>query len=114
MSLRLLPITHLAVERAKAEMGAGSEGAHAELVGLLKRMIIVDLRGVPVRRIGARGDLPEQAQGQGLVAPLLVLTGEGEGLLGGLPRIVQPAVAQKGLTEVDDTHGLAVLEKRGV
>jgi len=39
--LRLLALTHAAVELAEAEVAVGDEGAHAELAGERQRVAIV-------------------------------------------------------------------------
>jgi hypothetical protein len=57
-------------------VAVGQEWAHAECVGEGDRLPIMTFSGLNLRGVSMGGNLSQEAQGIGLVSPLLMSTGE--------------------------------------
>jgi hypothetical protein len=71
----------MGVERAHSELLAEGGSLSVEALGLFR-----------IEELALRGDVAEEPERVGLVASLLVLAGEANGLLGGVERVGRPAL----------------------
>src|SRR5262245_47143292 len=89
---------------AEMEMAVRDERPHVELVGQSQRIPVVRLCPVDIAPITARSDFAEQAETPGLVASLLVVLCEGQGLESIARRIIEAPLDQAGFAEPRHLH----------
>jgi hypothetical protein len=87
----LLPLAELRIQGPKAMVAVGLEGAHAKGFGEGEGLAVVGGGLVDVWGNAMRGDLAEEVQGIGLVAPFLVLASKRERARGEGVRLLQAA-----------------------
>ncbi len=102
----LLPLAGLGVQRAEAVLAVRLERAHAELVSQSAGLLVVGFGLYALRRLAPRRNVAEKAQGVRLAAPLLVLTGERQRMLGEGVRLLQAASQQLRLPQGETTERL--------
>ena len=95
----LLPLADLGIQRAEAEVAVGLERAHAELLGQGEGLAIMGFGLLAHPEARAARNLAEEAQGIGLVATFLMLTGERQRLFGEGVRLLQVAGQQLRLAQ---------------
>ena len=81
MLARLSEVAGPASQPSEAEVAVGDEGAHAKLLGEGEGFLVVLLGDLWLGGIAVRVDLAEKSESPRLVAALLSVAGEGEGLL---------------------------------
>jgi hypothetical protein len=72
----LIQPAELGIEDTKAIMTMGQERAHAKFIGQGEYLLVTSFSLLALQRIAPHGNLAEEAQGIGLMAPFLVLAGE--------------------------------------
>jgi hypothetical protein len=102
----LLPLTELGIQRPQAAVAVGLERPHPQLVGQGEGLAIVIFGPVPLRRFVLRRNVAEEAQGIGLVTPLLARRGKGEGLPGEVMGLLDVSSQQPGLAQPRETNRL--------